>query len=840
MFDWITKRMPQGKLQLFRIYALITAMVVPLMRFFLNADHIELPGSRIVLMSMFIAIFGLSFASEYVKKNIEQLFYIAYTILSLGGVFLIYRNKYSVEVMSSVNMAIFMALFLFNKRKPMAIYTSVIGLGIIASAVFSDPTDAKWGFVLLCCIVLLFGNFAVNARIYSTKRMEHRLSNSQEIQKAAIDNNDNAILLVDERGSLVKANNAYFQLWNMPSEWVKQNLVSKSEKHCLSLLKDPSKLEALWSNVEDLRSQSEAVELEFLDGKVVETFWRTLYSGHVHIGRLWFFRDITAEKLSQKLLLETHKRANQLNAYLLDFATRLSVTEQSAQDGYKAIVKETCEILNADRVEIWFLNNEENSMRLIQAFSHAEGFGTREIEIKLDDHPTYLQRLLSTRLLVVSDAREDELDQDFLEGNYTGKAGAFMHAQIRTGGECLGVLAIEQAECGRSWAMEEQSFASSLADLVAISISAQEKLESQKSLASSSALLKAIFDLSETGIIVEDDAHKILNYNGLYLRMWNLTPEFIENNTYEVIVAHLLGQIKNSESYVEGLEKLKIRPGMEYAGIIEFHDGRVIERYSKAIIVEGGRQGRVWFYLDITERKRRETELINRNFELDSFVYRASHDLKAPLNSIMGLIGIIREEQDREAILKYVQMMDKSVKKLDEFIRQLTQFSQDARLTIVRTKLDLQQFIEELLQDLTFMENASRLEVTMDIVQEADFYSDPVRLAIIFNNLLSNAIKYQDLSKPVSKLHIEIRANEQIANCRFSDNGLGIDAEHQEKVFDLFFRASVKASGSGLGLYITHNAIQKLGGSIFVESVYGEGTSFVVDLPSLTESTISA
>jgi two-component system, sensor histidine kinase and response regulator len=131
------------------------------------------------------------------------------------------------------------------------------------------------------------------------------------------------------------------------------------------------------------------------------------------------------------------------------------------------------------------------------------------------------------------------------------------------------------------------------------------------------------------------------------------------------------------------------------------------------------------------------------------------------------------------------------------------------------------------------MDNAARIHLAVDVEQKGVFHSDPVRLGIVFSNFLSNAIKYQDLKKERSTLLVHIRADEEQAVCRFEDNGLGIDSEHVEKVFDLFFRASVQATGSGLGLYITHNAIQKLGGSVKVTSELGKGTAFILTIPNI-------
>ncbi|MFN8393606.1 MAG: ATP-binding protein [Bacteroidia bacterium] len=472
-------------------------------------------------------------------------------------------------------------------------------------------------------------------------------------------------------------------------------------------------------------------------------------------------------------------------------------------------------------------------MHLQLQFDRHTGTFSSGGKVELSKHPEYFEALFRTRVLAVNDTRKDASTSSFFEGKYSGPAAALMHAQIRAQGRRLGVMSFECANGKRAWTQEEQQYGASLADLVSIAMSSEERLKTQQELTNSMAILQAIFDLSETGIIVEDLDHNILKYNELYLKIWDFEAEFLETRPYSEIVAACLSKLKNSQNIQEGLDRIKTRPGMEYAGIMEFNDGKIVERYSKAIMVDGKLKGRVWFYLDITDRKRKENELINRNFELDSFVYRASHDLKAPLNSIMGLISLIQQEGELEAILQYVAMMDKSVKKLDDFIRQLTQFSQDARLKLIRKPIEFRELVEDTLSDLRFMENAARLIVSLNVEQPGLFHSDPVRLGIVFSNFLSNAIKYQDLRKEKSTLTVNIKADAHRAECAFTDNGVGIDPEHLEKVFDLFFRASVQATGSGLGLYITHNAIQKLGGTVQVSSQLGQGTTFLLTIPNV-------
>lgn len=249
-------------------------------------------------------------------------------------------------------------------------------------------------------------------------------------------------------------------------------------------------------------------------------------------------------------------------------------------------------------------------------------------------------------------------------------------------------------------------------------------------------------------------------------------------------------------------------------------------------IVRSGTDEALVIERDVTRRKETERELIRRNFELDSFVYRSSHDLKAPLNSIMGLIGIIQSESEDPVVGKYIKLMNKSVLKLDAFIRDLTDFSRNERQELARVPVSFANLVQDSIENLKFMENADRVNIEQDIHSDAVFYSDPMRVDIILNNLISNAVKYQNLQAEQSWVKIGIAVDEKEALLTVADNGIGIKAEHQGKMFELFFRASLQAYGSGLGLYIVKNTVEKLNGEISLQSEYGKGTVFTVRIPN--------
>jgi signal transduction histidine kinase/ligand-binding sensor domain-containing protein len=225
-------------------------------------------------------------------------------------------------------------------------------------------------------------------------------------------------------------------------------------------------------------------------------------------------------------------------------------------------------------------------------------------------------------------------------------------------------------------------------------------------------------------------------------------------------------------------------------------------------------------------------ELKKLNEELDNFVYSTSHDLRAPLTSIMGLINLSRLEKDGRD--EYINMMERSVRKMDDFIREITDFSRNARLAIEPVAIDFNSLIADTLEQLQFLDIGGKIEKSVNVQDQLVFTSDKLRLSIILNNLITNAIKYSNTNQEHPRLDIEVKQQEQGVRIRVSDNGIGIRAEQTDMIFDMFYRGSEQSQGSGLGLYIVKETVQKLKGRITVTSVLGKGSTFDVWVPSLT------
>ncbi len=243
---------------------------------------------------------------------------------------------------------------------------------------------------------------------------------------------------------------------------------------------------------------------------------------------------------------------------------------------------------------------------------------------------------------------------------------------------------------------------------------------------------------------------------------------------------------------------------------------------------------------DITEARKVELfldqqnkELIKANKELDRFVYSASHDLRSPLGSVMGLISLIEEDCRETETLEHVKMIKTSVNRLDGFIRNILNYSQNNRTELDVEKVPIKNSIYDVVDSLRSMKKAKGIDFNIQVLDEQPFYSDSRRFNAILENLVSNAVKYHT-DEEIDR-YVKITAITEIEGLKLTivDNGIGISEVHQDKIFDMFFRISGNSNSSGIGLYIVKKTVEKLNGTIEVESKEGAGTTFIVTLKNL-------
>ena len=146
--------------------------------------------------------------------------------------------------------------------------------------------------------------------------------------------------------------------------------------------------------------------------------------------------------------------------------------------------------------------------------------------------------------------------------------------------------------------------------------------------------------------------------------------------------------------------------------------------------------------------------------------------------------------------------------------------------------MDLHSVTEEVLAGLQFMEGSDKVEKKLHFDMQVPFYSDVNRMKVILNNLISNAIKYRNTKIEDQFVEIDAIVNSEKAIITVRDNGIGINPDYRDKIFDMFFRATTQGSGSGLGLYILKETLAKVNGKISLETTPNIGSTFTIEIPN--------
>jgi signal transduction histidine kinase len=235
----------------------------------------------------------------------------------------------------------------------------------------------------------------------------------------------------------------------------------------------------------------------------------------------------------------------------------------------------------------------------------------------------------------------------------------------------------------------------------------------------------------------------------------------------------------------------------------------------------------------LNEAEAQKEALLKANGELDKFVYSVSHDLRAPLKSMKGIIDLSEDETQDPLLLEHFQLLKGSLKKLDDFIMDILEYSRNSRMEVKKQEINFKELLNDITENLKYMGDKNRqVAIKVNINQTTSIHSDKSRLNIIINNLVSNAIRYQNAEIPNPFVDINIDTSDTETGIIIKDNGIGISKELHEKIFEMFYRVSEESVGTGIGLHIVKEAVTKLNGNIKVQSEMGLGSTFIINIPN--------
>ncbi|WMN12907.1 tetratricopeptide repeat-containing sensor histidine kinase [Marivirga salinae] len=224
-----------------------------------------------------------------------------------------------------------------------------------------------------------------------------------------------------------------------------------------------------------------------------------------------------------------------------------------------------------------------------------------------------------------------------------------------------------------------------------------------------------------------------------------------------------------------------------------------------------------------------------KNTELDSFFYRVSHDLKGPIASLLGLSELVDKDIKDPDARHFFKMYDHQIRRLNMIVMELINITELNYRDIKLTPINFYEIVDNCISAYAYLPNYSKISFTIDIESNLYFKSEWYIINTILQNLIENSIKYIDINKNQPKVDVVIFKRKDHVILKVIDNGHGIEPEHINKIFGMFYRASEEGSGTGLGLFVLKRAIERLKGDVSVQSEPKVGSTFEVKIPLAKE-----
>jgi len=235
--------------------------------------------------------------------------------------------------------------------------------------------------------------------------------------------------------------------------------------------------------------------------------------------------------------------------------------------------------------------------------------------------------------------------------------------------------------------------------------------------------------------------------------------------------------------------------------------------------------------MDVTELRQKEENLKLLNEELELFIYRSSHDLKGPITTLSGLVYLAQMELPNHNVNEFIQHIDTVTHKLKTTISQLLQIMHLRKREPCFEPVEMNALILEIIDSFKYMDEHKNIQFNIQMQPVQAIITDKELISSSLSNLIDNAIRYRQSESSFININIQNDENQKRTIIEIEDNGIGIPEKCKDKIFDMFYRATEKSQGAGLGLYLVKNAVTKINGTIAFNSEQGKGSNFRITLP---------
>ena len=372
--------------------------------------------------------------------------------------------------------------------------------------------------------------------------------------------------------------------------------------------------------------------------------------------------------------------------------------------------------------------------------------------------------------------------------------------------------------------------------------------KTQEEIEIASERLETLISSLNSGVLLEDKDRKILVTNNEFCEIFGIpaNPDDLVGVDCSDSAQQSKHLAEDPEEFVKRIDKLLVDKKIVTNEEIKMKDGRVFERDFIPIYLNDNYLGHLWEYRDVTLRKESEASLIRAREEAEEskrmkqkFLANMSHEIRTPMNGVVGIVHLLERTDLDQNQKKYLGILKDSSEHLLHIINDILDVSkmEEGKLVLINSPVQIDSVIEGVIQNLKgrLRDRKLRLEVSGMEIFDSHLLTDAVRIRQILLNLLSNAIKFTKQGKVGISCH-SLEENEKHHKFRIevSDTGIGIPKDKRDKIFDAFDQGSIDTAsqfgGTGLGLNIVKELVDKLNGTIDVESKPGEGSKFSITL----------
>jgi PAS domain S-box-containing protein len=614
---------------------------------------------------------------------------------------------------------------------------------------------------------------------------------------------------------------------------------------------DPSQRQVLIDQLQAAgRADDVRVQLRRPDGRI---FWSQAsarlvnYQGEAAV--LTVFNDITDQVAAEQALRASERRLAAQSEALTDLTAQYANLTTRFGERLGTILKTSARTLQAERLSMWRFDDERKVIFCVGLYRCSDDRHESGAILPRTVAPAYFDALERDRVIAAGDAATDPRTREFLESYLKPFGiGAMLDVPLRQNNVTVGVLCAEHVGGPRTWTIDEQNFAISSANLIAVAVADDELHTALNELAESNARARLVVDTAHDAFIGVDSAGRIVTWNAQAEKTLGWTvEEAVGRSLVDTIIppdfreAHMRGMARFHETG----EAPVVNKRLELAAL--HRDGH--EFPIEITITSPMRQKDGYFFgaflRDISDRREHDDQLRRAKESAEAatraksdFLANMSHELRTPLNGVLGYAQLLQRDRSlspahREAL----DAISRSGSHLLALINDILDLSkiEAGMLDVDPTPTDLMQLGVDLRYVLGEAARRKGLTLTMRIAADVPsrVMLDGRHVRQVLLNLLGNAIKFT----AQGEIRLDVgRLDSDRLLFAVTDPGIGIEPEALGKIFEAFTQteAGARAGGTGLGLAISDQLIRRMGGDLRVESTPGRGSRFFFALKLVT------